>query len=257
VSLRVDLNCDCGESFGRWRLGTDEEILKLVSSANVACGFHAGDPETMRRTVRLAADAGVAIGAHPGLPDRLGFGRRALAITPEEAYASVLYQIGALEAFVRAAGETLRHVKPHGALYTMAAKDEALSEALVAATRAAGSDLIFVGLAGTAMERAASRLAVPFAAEVFADRTVLADGTLTPRSRSDAFVNDAAEAAERVVTMVHDGRVRAVTGEWIPVRADTVCLHGDNPEAVAFARALRQRLGETGIAIAALESVVR
>lgn len=257
MSLRVDLNCDCGESFGHWQLGLDEEILRLVSSANVACGFHAGDPGTMRRTVALAAEAGVAIGAHPGLPDRLGFGRRALAITPEEGYDLVLYQVGALDGFVRAAGARLGHVKPHGALYTMAAKDDALAEALVAATRAAGRGLIFVGMAGTAHERAAARLTVPFAAEVFADRTVLADGTLTPRSRSDAFVADPGEAAERVVTMVRDGRVRATSGEWIAARADTVCLHGDNPAAVSFARALRERLGEAGFAVAPLQSLDR
>jgi len=255
VSLRVDLNCDCGEGYGGWRLGADEEILLLVSSANVACGFHAGDPGTMRRTVALAIGAGVAIGAHPGLPDRLGFGRRALTVTPEEAYDMVLYQVGALDVFARAAGTALRHVKPHGALYTMAAKDEALAGALVAATRAAGKDLKFVGMAGTAVERAAAGLGVDFAAEVFADRTVLADGALTPRSHPDAFVSDAAEAADRVVTMVRDGRVRAITGEWVSVRADTVCLHGDNPEAVAFARVLRERLEAAGVAIAPLRSL--
>jgi len=247
VKRCIDLNCDLGESYGPWRMGHDEEVMGLVTSANIACGFHAGDPSTMRRTVALAVRAGVAVGAHPGLPDRLGFGRRAMAVTAEDTYALVLYQVGALAAVARAGGTELSHVKPHGALYTMASSDDALAEAVAAATRDAGGGLVLVGQPFSASERAAARLGVPFAAEVFADRTYTADGTLTPRHRPDAFVRDPEAAAARLVEILETGRVLAVSGETVPLRADTVCLHGDNPEAVAFARAVRAALERAGI----------
>lgn len=249
---RIDLNCDLGESYGAWRMGHDEEMMAYITSANVACGFHAGDPVTMRKTVELAARAGVAVGAHPGLPDRLGFGRRAMAVTSEDVYAMTLFQIGALAAIARAAGLRVAHVKPHGALYAMAVGDVAIADGIAAATRDAGDALALVGQADSALEAAAQRMGVTFAAEVFADRTVLADGSLTPRHRPDAFVRDPGEAAERVVGMLRDGGVRAVGGEWVPVRADTVCLHGDNIEAVAFAQAVRGALEKAGIEVRAL-----
>ncbi|MGE5236045.1 MAG: LamB/YcsF family protein [Acidobacteriota bacterium] len=252
MSVQVDLNCDLGESFGAWAMGRDDEVMTHISSANVACGFHASDPGTMRLTVRLASERGVAIGAHPGLPDLVGFGRRAIAVAPEEAYEFTLYQIGALDAFVRAAGARLQHVKPHGALYTMAARDGALADALVAATRDARADLIFVGQPDSELERAARHARVRFAAEVFADRTYQADGSLTPRGRADALVTEPEAAVAQVLAMVTEGRVRACGGEWIAVRADTVCVHGDNPEAVAFTSRVRRGLEQAGVAIAPL-----
>jgi UPF0271 protein len=249
MSDHVDLNCDLGESFGAWGMGADGEVMRFISSANVACGFHAGDPATMRRTVSLALEHGVALGAHPGLPDLVGFGRRAMSVSPDDAYALTLYQVGALDGLAGAAGARIQHVKAHGALYTMSATDAALADALAAACRDARGDLIFVGQSGTELERAARRAGVRFAAEVFADRTYQPDGTLTPRGRADALVRDPDQAVARVVTMVREGRVRAVSGEWVAVRADTVCVHGDNPEAVAFTSRIRDALVETGISV--------
>jgi UPF0271 protein len=253
VAHHIDLNCDIGESYGAWSMGHDEAVMEFVTSANVACGFHAGDPVTMRLTVERARRAGVAVGAHPGFPDRLGFGRRAMAVTPDEAYAMTLYQIGALDAIARAAGTCIRHVKPHGALYNAAARDAALADAIAAATRDAGAGLTLVGQPSSELERGAERAGVRFAAEVFADRTYLADGSLTPRGRPDAFVRDSGEAAARIVGMLREGNVEALTGERVPIRADTVCLHGDNPEAVEFARAVRTALDRAGIEVRALE----
>ncbi|MFI5166803.1 MAG: LamB/YcsF family protein [Thermoanaerobaculales bacterium] len=254
MTLRVDLNCDLGESFGPWQMGADEAVMPFITSANVACGVHAGDPGTMRRTVELAYRHRVAIGAHPGLPDRVGFGRRAMAISPEEAHDLVLSQIGALDAFVRAAGSQLRHVKAHGALYNQAVTDEALAEAIAAAAHDFAPALVLVGLPSSALERAAARAGVPFAAEVFADRNYRADGTLTPRSTPGALVSEPSEAAARAVAMVREGRVRAVTGEWVTVRAETICIHGDNPAAVAMVEAIRRSLEAAGVEVAPLAS---
>jgi UPF0271 protein len=254
--MKIDLNSDLGESFGRYQLGFDERVMDFISSANVACGFHAGDPGTMRRTVQLAAKKSVAVGAHPGLPDLQGFGRREIDVTPEEVYDFALYQIGALDAFVRQAGLKLQHVKPHGALYNMAVHSASLSSALVQATRDYRDDLIFVGLPFSEMEKAASRLHVRYAAEVFADRTYQTDGSLTSRRETNAFVKDSSEAARRVIRMVSDGRVQAVSGEWFSIRADTVCLHGDNPEAVSFLAKIHQALKDSGIEILPLANIV-
>jgi UPF0271 protein len=252
MSVRVDLNCDLGESFGAWRMGADEEVMPLITSANVACGAHAGDPATMRRTVELARAHGVAVGAHVGWPDLAGFGRRTMAIAPDDAYDLALAQIGALDAFVRAVGMRLQHVKAHGALYNQAAADEPLAVALAAAAKAFRADLIVVGPPGSAMERAADRAGVRFAAEVFADRTYRADGSLTPRSEPGALIEDPHEAAARAVGMVREGRVRATTGQWVAVRADTICIHGDSPGAVAMARAVRPALERAGVEVAPL-----
>ncbi len=253
MSLTIDLNGDLGEGFGVYRLGDDAALLDVVTSANVACGFHAGDPATMRRTVQLALEKGVAVGAHPGLPDLLGFGRRVVEITPQEAYDLTLYQIGALDAFVRAAGSMLRHVKPHGALYNMAARDGALARAIANAVSCFNPKLVLVGLAGSELIRAGEACGLPTASEVFADRNYEADGSLTPRSHPDALVSDAEQAAERVVTMVQRGRVISRQGTEVTLRAETVCIHSDSPHAVALARRIRQRLEDAGIAVHALQ----
>jgi len=250
--LRIDLNCDMGESFGIWRLGDDEAVLPYITSANIACGVHAGDPSTMRRTVRMALDRGVAVGAHPGLPDLVGFGRRNLAITPEEAYDLVVYQVGALAAFVKAEGGRLQHVKPHGALYNMAAKDRALADAIAAAVAAVDPGLILFGLAGSELVRAGQRAGLRVAAEAFADRTYQADGSLTPRRTPGALIDDPDRAAEQVVRLVKEGKVRALDGTELTVHADTVCLHGDGARAVDLARVLRARLEAEGIAVKAV-----
>jgi UPF0271 protein len=252
MNRTLDLNCDMGESFGAWTLGQDEALLDLVTSANIACGLHAGDPTVMARTVRNALARGVALGAHPSLPDLQGFGRRTMAVTPEEARDLVLYQIGALAAFARAAGGALRHVKPHGALYNMAAQDPALAQAIAGAVRAFDPDLVLVGLAGSRLVEAGTALGLRCASEVFADRGYEADGSLTPRSRPGAMVEDEDEAVARVVRMVREGVVRCRTGEDVPVVADTVCLHGDQPRALAFAQRLRAVLAGAGIRVRAL-----
>jgi UPF0271 protein len=251
VTRTLDLNADLGESFGPWRMGQDEALLELVTSANIACGFHAGDPDTMAATVRRAAERGIALGAHPGLPDRQGFGRRAMAVGPQEVYNLVLYQIGALAGFVRAEGARLSHVKPHGALYNQAAAEAALAEAVVAAVRAFDAGLILVGPDGSRLVQAGQAAGLPVAREGFADRRYEADGSLTPRSRSDALIRDPDEALAQVLRMAERGEVVARDGTIVSLRVDTVCLHGDNPEAVAFARRLRAELTARGARLAA------
>ncbi len=249
---RIDLNCDMGESFGAYGLGADDAVLPFITSANVACGFHAGDPAVMRRTVRAALEHGVALGAHPGLPDLVGFGRRAMAIAPAEAYELVVYQVGALLAFALAAGARLAHVKAHGALYNMAARDRALADAIATAVRDVDRSLVLFGLSGSELVAAGERAGLSTAAEAFADRNYLPDGSLVPRSRPDALVGDPAEALHRVVRMVREGRVRAVDGSEVAIRADTVCIHGDGPHAAELAPALRQGLEREGITVAAV-----
>lgn len=251
----VDLNCDTGESFGAYRLGDDAELLRLVTSANVACGFHAGDPATMRRTVETAIEHGVQIGAHPGLDDLIGFGRRRIAITPEEAYELVLYQTGALDAFVRAAGGRLRHVKPHGALYNMAAENHLLAVGIARAVRDYDPNLILFGLAGSESITAARELGLRVAEEVFADRTYQSDGSLTPRQHPHALITDPRTAFARVLRMITEGIVTPIDGADFPITADTVCIHGDTPGAVAFARSLRGMLEEAGITLRAVGDV--
>jgi UPF0271 protein len=250
----VDLNCDVGESFGAYHIGNDAEVLKYVTSASIACGFHAGDPATMRRTVKLAAERSVSIGAHPGLPDLVGFGRRAMELTPQQAYDLVVYQIGALQAFATANGTKLRHVKPHGALYTMAAADPALAKAIAEAVLRLDSRLVLVGFAGSELVTAGRAAGLTVANEVFADRTYQSDGTLTSRRNSGALVTDAAQAAERAARMVREGKVLSDNGTELPVRADTICIHGDGPYAVEFAKAIRERLAAEGIDVRPLRS---
>jgi UPF0271 protein len=249
MTKQVDLNGDMGEGFGAWRMGQDELLLDLVTSANVACGFHAGDPATMARVVKATVARGVALGAHPSMPDLQGFGRREMAITAEEAHGLVLYQIGALHAFARAAGGRLHHVKPHGALYNMAARDAVLADAIARAVRDFDPSLVLVGLSGGELTRAGSSLGLVCAGEVFADRGYEPDGSLTPRRQPGAMIEDEELAVSRVLRMVCEGKVASRTGEDLVVQADTVCIHGDQPRALAFARKLREALAEAGVQV--------
>ncbi len=246
----IDLNCDMGESYGAWKMGADAAIMPLISSANIACGFHAGDPATIRATVGLAVAHGVAIGAHPSLPDLAGFGRRAMKISPQEMYDLVIYQAGAVEAFARAAGSRLHHVKCHGALYNMAANDEGLSEAMVRAAKDLGGVMLYVLSKSKNYEKAKS-MGVPVAGEVFADRGYSDDGSLAPRDRPGGMIEDAGEAVRQALAMVEQGYVTSLSGRRVPVAAETLCLHGDQAGAVAFAREIRQAFLEREIAIAA------
>jgi len=245
----IDLNCDVGEGFGAWAPTADEQLIPLVSSANVACGFHASDPRLMRRTVRLAKRHGVAVGAHPSFPDLVGFGRRMLAATPEEIEDDVVYQVGALMAFCRAEGVPLVHVKPHGALYHAAAGDAAVARAIVSAVRAVDPALWLVCLAGSALAREGRAAGLRCAEEAFADRGYARDGTLLPRGEPGALVSDPAAAAERVSRLAFEGIIRAADGTDLPVGARTVCVHGDTPGAVEIARAIRGRLDREGVAV--------
>lgn len=246
----IDINSDLGESFGAWRMGDDASLLAIVSSANIACGFHGGDPDIMRGTVALAVQHDVAIGAHVSLPDLQGFGRREMAVTPNEAYAMTLYQIGALHAFAHAAGTRLRHVKPHGALYNMAARDAALAGAIARAVRDFDPALRLFGLANSALVDAGIAAGIPVAAEAFADRRYRADGSLQPRREANAVIHESDEAIAQAMAMAREGQVRAVDGSVITLQADTLCVHGDGPHAVAFARQLRAALEAADIGIA-------
>ncbi|GMN99062.1 LamB/YcsF family protein [Parageobacillus thermoglucosidasius] len=250
--MRVDLNCDFGESFGIYRLGEEKEILQYVTSVNIACGFHAGDPLVMRKTVQMALEQNVAIGAHPGFPDLLGFGRRNIAVTPDEAYAYVVYQVGALSAFVKAEGGTLTHVKPHGALYNMAAKDAVLAEAIARAVYDVDATLILYGLAGSELINAGKKIGLQTASEVFADRTYQQDGSLTPRSDPRALIVDEQEAVQQVLMMVKEKRVRSLQSNDVPIEAETVCIHGDGKKAVLFARHLYEALQKEGITVCSI-----
>lgn len=251
MTKTIDLNCDMGESYGAWRMGADAEVMRYISSANIACGFHAGDPATIRRTVGLAVDHGVAVGAHPSLPDLMGFGRRAMKISPQDMYDLVVYQAGAVEAFARAAGVRLHHVKCHGALYNMAATDPALSEAMVKAARDLGADVILYVLSESVNFRTAKAAGIRVAGEVFGDRGYLDDGTLAPRDRPGGMIEDKEASARQVLGMIEGGYVTSLSGKRVTVAADTLCLHGDQPGAVAFAQNLRQAFDARGIRVAA------
>ncbi|MDY1036378.1 5-oxoprolinase subunit PxpA [Lelliottia sp. CFBP8978] len=242
----VDLNADLGEG-----CGSDAELLTLISSANIACGFHAGDAQTMRECVREALKNGVAIGAHPGFADRENFGRTAMNVSAETIYAQMLYQIGALHAITRAEGGQLRHVKPHGALYNQAAKDPALAEAIARAVHDVDPGLILVGLAGSALIHAGQRAGLITREEVFADRGYQADGRLVPRTEPGALIADEEHALAQTLEMVLRGRVKSLSGEWATVQAQTVCLHGDGEHALAFARRLRNEFRLNNITISA------
>lgn len=251
-ALAVDLNSDLGEGFGAYRVGTDAEMLKLVSSANIACGFHAGDPGVMRETVALAVGSGARLGAHPGFPDLMGFGRRDLGATAQEFEDYVIYQVGALAGFAAAAGHRLQHVKCHGAMYNMAARDEKLARALARGVRKADPSLVFVALSGSILYRAGLDEGLVTAAEAFGDRGYLDNGQLVPRSHPRALITDPEEVAARVATMVGEGYVLSIDGHQVPVQADTICLHGDNPAAVNIAARLRDALSAQGIQVRAM-----
>lgn len=244
--MNIDLNADLGEG-----CASDADLLTLVSSANIACGFHAGDAQTMLASVREALKNGVAIGAHPSFPDRENFGRTAMTLPPETVYAQTLYQIGALAAIARAEGGVMRHVKPHGMLYNQAAKDPQLADAIAKAVHACDPALILVGLAGSELIHAGERYGLVTRQEVFADRGYQADGTLVPRTRPGALIEDEEQSLAQTLGMVETGRVKSVTGEWANVVAQTVCIHGDGEHALAFARRLRAAFEERRIAIIA------
>jgi UPF0271 protein len=251
--MRIDLNCDLGESFGAYVIGNDEALLPLITSANIACGYHAGDPQVMARTVRLAAQYGVAVGAHPGFPDLMGFGRRAMQLSPDEIETCVLYQVGALAAFARAAGVPLVHVKPHGALYNLAVGEPAIATAIACGVASFSHDLILVGLAGSvAMAEATQSAGLRFAVEAFADRVYNPDGTLQARRIAGSLITDPAHAAAQAVSIARDGSVIAHDGTRLALHADTLCLHGDNPAALANAQAVRQALAAAGVEVRAL-----
>ena len=252
---QIDLNCDLGESYGPWKMGEDDAVIPFVSSISIACGFHAGDPHTMQRTVQRAVKAKVAIGAHPGLPDRVGFGRREMKLAPSEVYADTLYQIGALSAFAVASGTWLNHVKPHGALYHMAERDPLIAEAIVRAVKDYDSTLILVGFSGGNLLRAAEAERLQTAHEVFADRHYEANGQLTPRTNELSVINDPQVAAAQLLQLLKEGAMPTRQGTWLALKADTVCLHGDRPHAGAFAAALRGVLVAAGWHICSPERV--
>ena len=250
--IQVDLNCDLGESFGNYKLGLDEEVIPHISSANVACGFHASDPLVMAKTVAMAKANGVQVGAHPGYPDLVGFGRRNLNASPAEVKAMVQYQVGALAAFAAANGIRLQHVKPHGAMYNMAGKDEALADAICEGIAEVDSSLIMLGLSGSKMQAAAARAGLKFAREVFADRAYEEDGSLVARSKPGAVIKDEAQSIAQVISMVRDGKVTTITGKEIAVQANSICVHGDGVKAVEFVKKINEALAAEGIKIAPL-----
>jgi UPF0271 protein len=250
IPSTIDLNADLGEGFGPWPAAADAEILPLVTSANVACGFHAGDPVRMRETVTLALQHGVTIGAHPGYPDLLGFGRRELGASPAEVAAYIVYQVGALDAVARAAGARVRYVKPHGALYNRAVRDPEVARAIADAVRSVDRELALLGLAGSALVRAAEAAGLRAVREAFIDRGYRADGTLVPRGEPGALIERPEQAADRAVAMVRERAIAAVDGSRVPIEADSLCVHGDGREAVPVLRAVRARLAAEGIGVA-------
>lgn len=243
----IDLNCDMGESFGAYTLGYDELAMPFVTSINVACGFHASDPDHMAKTIQLAKKNGVAVGAHPGFPDLVGFGRRSMAMTPEEVKHAVMYQIGALDAFCRAAGLKMQHVKAHGALYNMAEKDLSFGLAIADAIQAVNPELTMLCLANSQMVTAAQQKGLPYVAEAFADRAYTDEGTLVSRKIAGSVIHDVNEVVTRVVRMVKEGTVISLTGREIPIAAQTICVHGDTPGAVDMVKAIRTALEKEGI----------
>ena len=246
--MRIDLNCDMGESFGVYRIGEDEAMLQLVTSANIACGFHAGDPQIVDETVGLAAKYGVAAGAHPGHQDLRGFGRREISVTAKEVEADIVYQVGALDAFAKSHGISLSHVKPHGSLYNQAVNDRVLSDAM-------NSELIFVGLATSDIMRdAAEVVGLRFAGEAFADRVYNPDGTLQSRKVAGSVIKDPEQAAQQAVSIAVENRVTAFDGTKVELVADTLCLHGDNPAALNNARLVRSALEQNGVEVRSLRS---
>lgn len=245
----VDLNCDMGESFGAYKIGNDKEILKYITSANIACGFHAGDPSVMHETVKMALDNNVSIGAHVGFQDLVGFGRRVMNISPREAYDITVYQLGALYGFVNAEGGIMKHMKPHGALYNMAANDEKLAEAIAEAVYDVNPEIVLFGLAGSKLVKIGEKLGLRVANEVFADRTYTDEGTLTPRSKENALIKDIDKCINQVIKMIKEGKVISCGGKEVTIKSDTICIHGDGEKALSFAENIRRTLEENGIGI--------
>ncbi|MFI5339119.1 MAG: LamB/YcsF family protein [Candidatus Methylomirabilales bacterium] len=254
--MHIDLNSDMGESYGAYTIGADDEVLRWVTSANVACGWHGGDPAVMRRTIQRAKELRVRVGAHPSYPDLLGFGRRVMQITRQEARDYILYQIGALRAFAEALGAPLQHVKPHGAIYNAAVKDRELSLGIAEGVADAGGDLILVGLPGSELVRAGQEVGLRVAREAFGDRAYNEDGTLVSRKTAGSLITDPDAVAERVLGFTR-GTVWAITGKEIRIEADTICLHGDTPGAGTIARRVRERLDAAGITPKPLGEFVR
>lgn len=249
---KIDLNCDLGESFGAYAMGMDDKVIPLISSCNIACGYHASDPLVMKKTVAMAKEAGVRIGAHPGFPDLMGFGRRNMNVSPSEAAAYVTYQLGALYAFAKSAGVKLQHVKPHGALYNMAGKDYNLALAIAKAVKEFDPSLILMGLSGSESIHAAEDIGLPVAREVFADRAYMPDGSLMPRGLEGAVIHDEEEAIRRVIRMVKEHKVTACDGTDIEIVPDSVCVHGDNVKALTFVTKIRSALEAEGVEITSL-----
>lgn len=244
---QVDLNCDLGESYGRYTLGMDEKIIPYITSANIACGYHASDPEVMSKTVAMAKINQVQIGAHIGFPDLMGFGRRNMTVSLEEAKAYTQYQMGALLGFCQAANQKLAHVKPHGAMYNMAAKDYQLAKAICEGIYEIDPNVVLLGLSNSEMLKAAADMGLPYASEVFADRAYEEDGSLVARTKPGAMVEEEELAIKRVVQMVKEGCVTAITGKKIAIQADSVCIHGDSPKALEFAKKIHKTLSDEGI----------
>jgi len=242
MKQKIDLNSDMGEGFGVWEMGNDLALLDYIDSTNIACGWHAGDPERMKNLVAAAIEKDVFIGAHPSLPDLMGFGRREMAITPNDAYNFVLYQAGALQAFVRAQGGTLHHVKPHGAFYNQAAKDKGLALAIAQAVKDLGDGIILYGLASSCFVEAAKEIGVPIWQEVFADRRYTSEGYLVPRTQPGALIESEDQAAAQALQMVQKGEVLALDGRIVKVQADTLCIHGDSPTALDFVKKINALL---------------
>ncbi len=251
----IDLNCDCGESFGAYEMGDDAAMLAIVTSANVACGFHAGDPEVMAATFRVAKENGVAVGAHPGFPDLWGFGRRRLPFSTGEIERLVAYQIGAAQALAAYAGHKITHVKPHGALSNIAMEDHEAARAIARAVRAVDPDLVFLAVALSALETAGVAEGLAVVSEIFADRAYTEKGLLVPRTQEGAVLHDAEAVAARALAMVEEGALISISGQRIPVPIQSICLHGDTPNAVAMAQAVRRRLEAAGIALKAFVAV--
>ena len=256
MAFKVDLNCDLGESFGNYKIGGDDKIIPLISSTNVACGFHAGDPVVMKKTIETAKKNNIGIGAHPGFLDLMGFGRREMKISIDEAKAYVLYQLGALGAFCKSEGVKLQHVKPHGALYNMAAKDYKLSRAICEAVAEFDNSLIILGLSGSETLKAAKDLGLKYASEVFADRAYEEDGSLVARSKEGAMIHDENEAIERVIKMIKEQKVISITRKEIPIKADSICVHGDGEKALLFVRRIREKLENEGIIVQKLSEII-
>ena len=253
----VDLNSDVGESFGRYTIGYDEEVLKHATSANIGCGFHAGDPLIMEKTVEIAIKNGVQVGAHPGYPDLLGFGRRKLEASPKEVYSYVLYQLGALSAFAKAKKVKVQHLKAHGAMYNTAARDYDLAKAIAQAVSDFDNEMILLALANSEMVNAARDLGIKVAREVFADRAYDDDGFLVPRNKPGAMIEDEDLAIKRAIKMVKEGRVESMDGKEIGVKADSICVHGDNPKAVQFAKRIREGLETNGVKVAPMREFIK